>query len=156
MDDDASTRALILKLHDKLSEHSQESRDRDERRESEDRQRWERHQSEHRDHEIVHGKISEWQVDTNGSLKQGAKSMAEQRRATADLLEKTRTTWPKAAAAIFASLGMVALVVGWFYSQLGTKADKTDVSAISIKMEQFGLALKGIADKLGIQDEKGK
>lgn len=148
-DDDASTRSLIIKLYDKLDEHSRESRDREEKRETEDRQRWERYQVERREHELVHGKIAEWQVETNGSLKQGAKTMAEQRRATADLLERAKPpTWPKIVFAVVASLGCV-----WASAMyMSSKADKSELEKITEQVAELKFYITKKFDQL----EKGK
>jgi hypothetical protein len=135
--------ARLQKIESKLDAH-----------EASERIRWEEHVKEHREHDRTHSDIAQRQLKIEDRLHSGAESMSDLRR-RASQLENANSppSWPKVAATIFGALATVALVVGWFYSQLEMKADKSveqklEQKADRAEVQSFNKALMEAIEKI--------
>ena len=118
MTDDES-KVLLRRLHDKLDDHTRDTA-----------KRWEEHEKEHRQHDREHSEIAQRQLKVEDRLHAGAATMQE-------LRERTKPpSWSVIAAAVLAVIGLPVGAVIWINSGLSAKADKSVEEKISAISEQ--------------------
>jgi hypothetical protein len=116
----------LQKIESKLDAH-----------EASERTRWEEHIKEHREHDRTHSDIAQRQLKIEDRLHAGAETMSDGKRRLSSLENaNSPPSWPKVAATIFGALATVAVVVGWFYAQLETKADKSVEQRLELKADR--------------------